>query len=403
MRSLARLGASLLLIMCAALPVSAQEHGAVRVSPGVQYEFIGRWDAQRLNRILQVDTPAFAGVPVTYTPARHAVRLYRVTYDSVVPERSNRPITATGLIAVPDAPGSAFPLLSYQHGTVYGKQEVPSIPEQSPETQLMLAQFAAQGYIVVGADYFGMGSSNEPEGYLVKTSHQQATHDMLIASRAVLRDLRLDATKLFLAGWSQGGFVTMALLEKLESLGLPVQAAATASAPLDLYAALSGALHFPRPIDADWIGTLFILTSFAYEQYYGLPGLAHSVINDAYYETARRAYLREPFDPADVPRDLHQLVRKEYFDPTYFAESAYGRQIARAQAYRWVIRTPVRNYYGEQDEAISVGVGRLAMDYQRAMGAGNPNVVALSTGDTTHRGTYARAAAQWKAWFDQQR
>lgn len=384
-------------------PAQAAEHGPVRVSSDVQYEFIARWDAERLNRILKSDTPKFADQPVIYTPARNAVKLYRVTYRSVVPERANRPITTTGLVAVPDTAGTSFPMLSYQHGTVYGKEEVPSIPEQSPETQLMIALFAGQGYVVVGADYFGMGKSDEPESYLVKGSHQQATYDMLLASRAVLGHLKLETPRLFLAGWSQGGFVTMALLEKLEGTGVPVQAAATASAPLDLYAALSGVLHFPRPIDADWISTMFILTSFAFEHYYGQPGLARSVINDEYYDIARRAYLREPFDPAEVPMDLRKLLRKEYFDPAFFAESAYGRLMAKTHSYRWLIRTPVRNYYGEKDEAISIGIGRLAMDYQRAMGAGNPNVVAISTGNTTHRGTYVKAAAQWKTWFDQQR
>src|SRR5690606_16768892 len=145
---------------------------------------------------------------------------------------------------------------------------------------------------------------------------------------------------------------------------------------------------FPRPIDAPWIGTMFIMTSFAFEHYHGLPGLARSVIRDEHYDVARRAYLREPFDPADIPMELSQLVRPEYFDRAYLARSAYGRILAQTHAYRWVVRTPVRNYYGEKDEAISIGVGRLAMDYQRAMGAGNPQVVAISTGDTTHRGTY---------------
>lgn len=134
-----------------------------------------------------------------------------------------------------------------------------------------------------------------------------------------------------------------------------------------------------------------------------MPGLARSVLEDEHYEVARRAYRREPFDPAAIPMDLRKLVRKEYFDPAFFAESAYGRLLAQTHSYRWIIRTPVRNYYGETDEAISVGVGRLAMDFQKAMGAGNPKVTAISTGDTTHRGTYAKAVPQWKAWFDEQR
>lgn len=73
---------------------------------------------------------------------------------------------------------------------------------------------------------------------------------------------------------------------------------------------------------------------------------------------------------------------------------------ADTTAYRWIIETPVRNYYGAEDEVISVGLGRLAMTYQQAIGSGNPKVEAISTGPTTHRGTFGTAVPQWKAWFD---
>jgi pimeloyl-ACP methyl ester carboxylesterase len=390
----------LLLQLLPGISAQAQDNQIVKLSASIEYQRIGGWDADRLNKILQVDTPAFAGISVTYSPARNAVRLYRVTYSSVVPERGNKPTVASGLIAVPDVEGTSFPMVSYEHGTVYGKQEVPSFPEQSPETQLMIAQFAGQGYVVIGADYFGMGTSAETEGYMVKASHQQATHDMLIASRAVLDHLKIATPKLFLAGWSQGGFVTMAMLEKLEQSGVKVNAAATASAPVDVFVALNGFLNFPRKNDASWVNSLFILSAFSFENYYGLPGLARSLIADAYYDVSRKAYLREPFNAADVPTDLHKLIRADYFDPQFFAASAYGRLVAQTQAYRWIIKSPVRNYYGETDEAISVGLGQLAMTYQRAIGAGNPAVEALSTGNTSHRGTFATAVPKWKSWFD---
>jgi hypothetical protein len=74
--------------------------------------------------------------------------------------------------------------------------------------------------------------------------------------------------------------------------------------------------------------------------------------------------------------------------------------IENTQAYRWVIKSPVRNYYGEADEAISAGLGKLAMTYQHAIGSGNSQVEAVSTGSTSHRGTYATAVPQWKIWFD---
>jgi len=385
----------------AALPCSAFAQGApVEVVSGVKYEFLGRWDVERLNKILTTDTPAFSGVKVAYTPARNAVRLYRVTYDSVIPEKGNKPIAASGLLAVPDTGGKSFPTVSYQHGTVYGRQDVASYPDNSPETQLMIAQFAGQGYMLIGADYFGMGISTEPEGYMVKASHQQATYDMLKASQAVMASMKLSSPKLFLSGWSQGGFVTMAMLEKLEAAGIKVDGAATASAPLDVYALLEGMLTYPRKNDAVWLNSIVILSAFAFENYYGFPGLAHSVLKDEYYDVAKKAYDRVPADVSTLPADLRKLMRPEYFDPQYFTNSAYGKLAAQTQSYRWVIKSPVHNYYGEADEAITPGVGRIAMTYAQSMGSGNPNVEAISTGATTHRGTFATAVPQWKAWFD---
>lgn len=404
-RSVSRFGAAAcgavvtLLALAAAAPARAEEP-SVAVAGGVSYQPIGRWDVDRLNEILTKDTPAFAGITETYTPARNAVRLYRVTYPSVIPEQGNRPVVATGLVAVPEVGETALPLVSYQHGTVYLNDEVPSIPEHSPETQLMIAQFAGQGYLLIGADYFGLGGSAEPEGYMVKASHQQATADMLVAGRSVIASMGLADTGLHLAGWSQGGFVTMAMLERLERDGVPVKAAATASAPIDVFAALNGFLSFPRPNDAVWVNSLFILSGFAFEAYYQVPGLARSLFTDETYDTVRKAYRREPVDVAAIPTDLRKLIRPDYFDPRFFAASAYGRLIAETSAYRWVIETPVRNHYGEADEAISVGVGRMAATYQAAMGAGNGKVEAISTGETTHRGTFARAVPLWKAWFD---
>lgn len=386
-----------------AVPTLAAEDAApspVAVSSGITYEFLGRWDVERLNQILSKDTPQFSGVAVAYTPARNAVRLYRVTYDSMIPELGNKPTRASGLIAIPDTAEKNFPVVSYQHGTVYGRHEVPSFPEESPETQLMIAQFAGQGYVVVGADYFGMGTSTEPEGYMVKASHQVACQDMIRAGRRVLDQMKISTGKLFLAGWSQGGFVTMACLEQLENAGTPVAGAATASAPVDAFALMNGFLNFPRKNDATWLNSILILSAFAFENYYGVPGLAHSVIADAYYDNAKNAYDREPFNAAKIPVDLRKLVKPEYLDPRFFARSAYGRLLASTQAYRWVIKSPVRNYYGEADEAITPGVGRMAMTYQHAMGSGNTNVEAISTGPTTHRGTFATAVPLWKTWFD---
>ena len=366
---------------------------------GAKLELIGRYDVPQLNRILTEETPAFTGLAVAYTPARHPVKLYRITYPSVIPERGNRPTLASGLIAIPETADKALPMLSYQHGTVFSKQAVPSFPDESPETRLMIAQFAGQGYVVIGADYFGMGTSTEKEGYVVMGSHQQACIDLYFAALGVLGKEGIRIKELFVTGWSQGGVVTMAFLEKLESAGVAVRAAATASAQCDALAMLNGFLSFPRKLDAPWVSTMFILSAFSLEEYHGIPGLARALFTPEQYEIARKIHAKEPFDEKDFPGDLRKLIRSEYFDPQYFAQSAYGRLVGTIHPYRWVVRTPVRMYYGEKDECLSVGLARLPMVYQQSIG--NTRVEAISAGaEVNHRGTFGHAAAEWKAWFE---
>ena len=335
---------------------------------------------------------------MTYTPARNAVKMYRVTYPSVIPERNNRPTVASGLIAIPETTVKSMPMVSYQHGTVLGKHWVPSFPEESPETQLMIAQFAGQGYVVIGADYFGMGTSTEKDGYMVTASHQQACMDMYRASMNVLAKEGISVKELFLSGWSQGGVATMCFLETLEKNNIAVTAVGTAAAQCDGFVLVSGYLNHPRAIDATWVSAVLILTAFSYEEYYGVPGLAKALFTDEQYELARKIYMKEPYTE-EWPSDLHKLIRKEYFDPNYFASTAYCSLIQKLHAYRWQVKTNVRMYYGEIDECLPSDLARLPSMYQNALG--NTTVSAISAGpDANHRGTFARAVPEWKKWFD---
>jgi pimeloyl-ACP methyl ester carboxylesterase len=371
------------------------------LSQKVKYELIGTYDVARLNKILTKEIPEATGTTVMYTPARNNVKLYRVTYTSVIPEQHNRPAVTTGLIAVPETGAREMPMVSYQHGTVMGQYEVPSFPEKSFETRLMVAQFAGQGYVVIAADYIGLADSEEKDSYIVMGTQQQDCFDMYEASREVLRHMNISTTNFFVTGWSQGGVVTMSFLERLENLKVPVTAAGTASAQCDGYVMTSVFLNFPRKIDAYWVSAVYILTAFSFEEYYQVPGLAAGLFNPDQYDLARRVYMKDTtITSKEFPSDLHKLIRKEYFDATYFKQSAYGQLISTMHPYRWVVSTPVKMYYGEIDECLTIGLARLPMEYQKAIG--NNKVEAYSAGaDATHRITYARAAAEWKKWFDE--
>lgn len=391
----------LLLVFSVSTQIWAQYNAAfVNVTPGIRYQYIGTYEVSKLNTILNKEVPDIIETKVNYTAPKNAVKLYKVEYNSVVPEQNNRPTIASGLIAIPATGAKSMPLVSYQHGTIYGDMGVPSTPDNSWETQLMIAQFGGQGYVVIGADYFGLGSSKEKDSYIVLNSQVQASYDMYEAAKIILAKEGISITNFFISGWSQGGVITMAYLERLESYGVNVKAAGTVAAQCDGFVMTNGFLSHPRKIDANWVTTMFILTTFSFEEYYQIPGLAKGVFTDEQYEVAKRVYMKDTtLDNKDFPLDLHKLIRPEYFNPVYYQQSAYGKLMLEMHPYRWDIKTPVHMYYGDIDQCLTIDLARLPYNWQKAIG--NDKVEVFSTGaDATHRIAYGRAVPEWKKWFD---
>ena len=377
--------------------VFAESQAAAQLSP--DYTF----SVAEMRSILEVEVPKQLGGIVSYSEPRNAVDVYYITYNSVVPEQNNRPTLASGILAIPAIGAHTVPLISYQHGTLYGTMAPPSDHMKSFEARLMISQFASQGYAVICADYFGFGVSKEKDSYIVLNSQVQAAYDLYSSALMLLTQKDMRVNHLFCTGWSQGGVITMALLERLEQLGVPVTAVGTAAAQCDGFIMTNGFLSHPRAIDAPWVTTMFILTAFAFEEYYQIPGLARGLFTDDQdnqYNLALRVYSKDPsLAEQDFPLDLHKLIRPQYFDSTYFAQSAYGKLLLEMHPYRWDIKTPVRMYYGDVDECLTIGLARLPMEWQKAMG--NTKVEAISVGaDGTHRLAFGRAVPEWKAWFD---
>ena len=113
------------LILATSFTSQCYAEGAKTIGDNISYQLIGDYSVDQLNQILTNGVKELSSLPVKYTPATNSVKLYRVTYKSVIPEQSNRPTTASGLIAIPNIKQKTFPVVSYQHGTVVSKTAVP--------------------------------------------------------------------------------------------------------------------------------------------------------------------------------------------------------------------------------------------------------------------------------------
>lgn len=164
--------------------------------------------------------------------ARNAVKLFRVVYETVTPDQAGKPIQASALIGVPDAPAPVYPWILVQHYTVLGDREAPTV---APFEGLWEA---SQGFAVVVPDNLGYGSTTDVyNAYLFARAYEENGLDALRAARAFSVNEQLNFGPLFLKGYSEGAYATLALLQKLESDSkkeFTVVAAAPIAGPYDV-------------------------------------------------------------------------------------------------------------------------------------------------------------------------
>jgi len=153
--------------------------------------------------------------------------------------------TASGALMVPTGlPGVCSgkqPILLYAHGTASTRgyniaDPTSTTNEAASESALIAAMFAAHGYIVVAPNYAGYDSSPLPYHPFVNGDAQ--SKDMINALGAARQALgnipasgTLDSGKLFVTGYSEGGYVAMATHRAMQQTGIAVTAAAPMSGP----------------------------------------------------------------------------------------------------------------------------------------------------------------------------
>ncbi|WP_158290198.1 S9 family peptidase [Ramlibacter sp. WS9] len=146
---------------------------------------------------------------------KYAVQAWRLTYLTV--DGQGQQILASGLVAVPDKATNALsPVLSYQHATIKRQADAPSSLTKLGDPPVVLASL---GYIAQAADYVGYGvSAAAPHPYLLSGPSASAVIDFLTAAKYWRQTRQVpDNKQLFLTGYSEGGYVTMATHKALQA------------------------------------------------------------------------------------------------------------------------------------------------------------------------------------------
>ena len=179
----------------------------------VSSEFVYSNTAQQLKFLVQL-----SGFDIDPNQLVYDVEIYKVTYSTVYKESQ---ITASGLIAIPKTTDQVG-MLSYHHGTITNRDDAPSNFSSSNFNTVSYAAMASVGLIGVIPDYLGFGSSSSIlHPYYVEEATASSILDMLKAATELAEQKGLPFNgKLFLAGYSEGGYATMAAHKAIEENGL---------------------------------------------------------------------------------------------------------------------------------------------------------------------------------------
>ena len=222
-----------------------------------------------LNALANTQLLAISGTPLC------DIAVHRIRYATV--GGANESTTASAALMVPLGGDphcrGTRPMLLYAHGTTTDRAFDMTNLQDDPngEALVLAALFASQGYIVVAPDYAGYGISTLPyHPYLIAEQQSKDMIDALTAARSALptaaAPVTTDGGRLFITGYSQGGYVAMATHRAMQAAGMTVTASAPMSGPYAL-AAFVDAVFSGRVSSGATVSATLLVT--AYQKAYG--------------------------------------------------------------------------------------------------------------------------------------
>jgi len=201
-----------------------------------------------------------------------SIDIYQIQYQTVGGQGEST--TASGAVMIPSGSDSqcqgARPIAMYAHGTNDDKRFNMTDIRNNAESILIAAAFAARGYIVIAPNYAGYDTSTLAyHPYLNADQQSKDMIDALTATRTALPMLTqsvTDSGKLFITGYSQGGYVAMATHRALQAAGQTVTASGPMSGPYAL-AAFGDAIFQGQVTSSGPLNVTLLATS--YQRAYG--------------------------------------------------------------------------------------------------------------------------------------
>jgi len=242
---------------------------------------------ENIQAIFNYLAQASGSEPLT---ANIAIKSYKINY--ITHDEHGNEVYASGLVTIPvltpdflayikQTTGRDFTLsiVSDQHGTIFNNSETPSAATTQNPNLLSLLFSSVGLFMTVQPDYIGFGDSNQTHPYIIEKSLANSTVDMIDAAIGFANQVGLPLNgQIFLSGYSEGGYATMAAAKEIQ-LNHPemdLKAVAPMAGPYDVEAMGEATLSAPYMAFPPFLAYI----AYAYSDIYGLD--IKELVNEPY-------------------------------------------------------------------------------------------------------------------------
>jgi len=314
--------------------------------------------------------------PLTASLTKFSVKVYKIVYKTK--DLAGNEIQASGAVLIPTTTDKVS-FISYQHGTITKDSEAPSNFPADGEVGVLSPLYASIGYVISAPDFLGFGSSKQiPHPYEHRNSLATASIDMLRASKEFCQSLNIGLTdRLFLTGYSLGGFATMSMQKMIEE---------QFSSEFKITASVMGAGAYNKTAFSQYVISQNTPLSFinnyiwVLQTYNIVYGLNRPM--SAYFTEPNAAKIQQQGPFATVA-----LNPKELFNPTFIngvvnaTDAPLMNALKDNDVFDWKPQVPTLLVHGRTDDFVIPLNSQTAFDAMRKRGATN---VELALVDGNH-------------------
>ncbi len=335
-------------------------------------------------------------LPQLITSIKNEVDIYELYYNTQLP--SGKEVVATGLYYVPKGV-QLFPIMQYNHGTVTRNRTSYDYNGESTICKI----FAADSYAVAWQDYIGLGKAEGFHPYQHAETAGQSGVDLLKAIKEINQDLGLITNnELFITGYSQGGYSTMAVHKMIEEKYATVFNV-TASSPMSGAYDMAGVQSKVMEIEYTQPHYLPYLL-YGYQELYNIIDGEFEQIFVAPYDSIIPLYFDKQHSVNEI-NDILPSIPMDMIDPLYADEFRnnpdflFRKVLEENNLYKWIPQAPVQFCYCKSDEEVTYENAIVAYDWMKKNGA--KNIIKRNVGNTfSHHDCASYAAMYTKFYFD---